>query len=261
MKSFAPWSVSKANLALECPLRFHLRYSKKTKGRKPDAGAGRVGSGVHTLLEHLLLGKDFREGFMAGAMNNGLTRNEMLELKTYRDPADRFMRRLDAFRAKFNVEDDALFVERCQVITEDLEPFGKWFSPGWFGGYTDVMMRVQRDDGPWLIIIDHKSGEPKALDDHIRQLRSYAVLGWAYERDVVGVQACLHWPKADDDEAMFSWGPAWPASQVEGEFVPWMRDLVQRADEAARKTPVVASENQFCKFCEYQHMCPLKGAR
>lgn len=258
MRSYAPWSVSKANLAYECPLRFHLKYSRKTRGRKPDAGAGRVGSGCHTLLEHLLLGYDFNKAFMAGAMNNGLTRNEILELKTYKDPAERFLRRFKAFRDKFDVPDDAVHVERQTVVDVDLNPVDGWFSPAWFGGYTDVMLRVTRNDRPWLIIIDHKSGTPKDLGNHIKQLRSYAVLGLQHEPDVAGVQACLHWPLAEDDD-MFQWGPPWTSEEIRGVLIPELRAFVAGAEEAVSRVPVVARENQFCKYCEYQHMCPLKG--
>jgi hypothetical protein len=255
--SHAPWSISKANVAHECTLRFHLRYTKRAAGRRIENSAGRIGTAVHEILERMLRGEDFRMSFMSAAMEN-LTRNETLELKTHEVGIKRFFDIFAKWRDKMGRPE--VYPELQLAITKDLTETGYWDDDCYFRGVLDVSCVVTRAGGDkYAIIIDHKSGDVSDIEKYEDQLDAYVALASIIYPEVVGAQAAIHWVKAQEalDQKTIAWGQLYMRPQIETHILPKFLGHLEAAEELvqARPTP---TEGWYCQFCEYQDSCPIK---
>jgi len=257
--SYAPWSISKADVALACNLRFKLRYDVGEKGQAITSGAGRIGSAVHIVLETMLEGGSFEAGFKRGVMKAALTHKETYELKTYREPVDRFMKKYGDWKSRYNVLEE--HVEKQVSINKDLDIIGYWDKPGYFRGVFDLGVLVERAGKKYLIVIDHKSGDPKPIENYTKQLHSYMVCALSLYPDIAGAQAAIHWLRAQEDldQKPIEWTQMYSAETIQNKLVPWLHDYLGEAQERGDAAPE-ANEGWYCTFCEYQYKCPKKGA-
>ena len=258
---FTPWSVSKADTAHACNQRFHFKYASTEKGYQVTRSDGRIGRAVHHILELMLQGTEFSAAFRGAAINNGLTRKEMYELKTFTDKIHRFMKRYADWSSRYKIEEE--LVERQIAIREDITECGYWDSDAYLRGVIDLGVRVRRGDATYLIVIDHKSGQPKEIDNYKNQLWAYHVMALGAYPDIAGVQAAIHWLRAEDvleergEQKVIEWYPMQSAETIRETMVPWLHDYLGTAQAQGEAEPV-PTEGWYCNFCEYQHVCPLK---
>ena len=258
-----PWSISKANLALQCSLRYSLQYVEKAPGVKPESGAGRVGQGVHSLLENAIKGRGTLESnFVEACVSSRLTHNEVYELKTYLRSVDRFVTRFRAFCEAQEIPPEHIWAEKYFGVDSDFNAVtDRWSKKTWLLGYSDLVVLSKRGDKSRILIIDHKSGEPSLeTTKHADQLKVYGAMALAHWPDAEGVQVCLHWPREDDDTKMFAWESIWPAARIRDEFIPEIKGLIQRAEVAAAAPPA-AARNEYCEYCQFKYRCPLFAAK
>lgn len=257
--SYAPWSISKADVALACNLRFHLKYDRGEKGQAITSGAGRLGSAAHVMLERMLEGQPFERAFKAGVMKAALTHKEIYELKTYREPSERFLKKYRAWKEKYDVQEE--HIEMQVAVNEDLEITDYWAKDTYFRGVFDLGTLVKRGGDTYLIIIDHKSGDPKPLEDYANQLHAYLVCALSLYPDIAGAQAAIHWLRAQEDldQKVIEWTKMYSADAIRNELVPWFRSYLAQAQDRGDANPE-PNEGWYCTFCEYQYKCPKKGA-
>ncbi len=257
---FAPWSLSKAKIAKDCALRFHWKYVNKVPGKWVESSAGRMGSAVHQIIERMLIGHEYDVAFKQAAIDAKLTRPEMLELSTFKDPIHRFLERFLQFCDKNGVERDAIMVEQDLLVHRDLSPgFHFWNDPDlWIRGAADVAVPVPKQGQPYMIIVDHKTGEPRDIDEYLDQLKFYAVMSVGMFPEIAGAQAVIHWPRAEDPKDVFAWGPMWSREYILDTLYPWVEEYLDDA-EARGKAKPVPTEGWYCEYCEFRHRCPLQG--
>jgi len=257
---FAPWSISKAKTAYQCSQQFHWKYKERLKGRRIERAEGRVGIAVHKLLERMLQGEEYDMAFRKSAIDAKLTRPEMLTMATFRDAATRFMERFYAWCDRYGVDrKNDIFVEEALSITRDLKPTKYWGDDSLIRGYLDLGVRVRLQGELYVVIIDHKTGNPSEMERHLQQLKVYSVMACAFHPEVAGVQPVIHWPKAEETKDVFDWGPMWSREYVEQELAPWLFEYLDGANAQGLADPE-PTQGWFCDYCEFRHRCPLFGS-
>jgi CRISPR/Cas system-associated exonuclease Cas4 (RecB family) len=255
MSTLQPWSTSKIDVARSCTLRFHLKYLKKVPGEAVERSDGRIGSAVHLVLEKMLKGEDYRTAFTHAALYSKITYKETLELKEFETAILRFMSKFEDLKTKTKVVD--VHTEQQFAITRDLQACDYWDKDAWLRGVIDVAVHVERQGVPYLLVIDHKSGEIKDISNYKMQLFSYIVMGMAHFPEMGGIQPAIHWLKAEEvlQQKPVEWMAMTLADTIQTTVVPELRAHVEAAEVAAAETPK-PSVGWYCEFCEYRKMCP-----
>lgn len=251
-RKFAPWSISKANLAKNCPLAFDFKYVRKVRGtsRAKDSAA-RIGTAVHQVLELYLQKKDIKEATRRAFIDNELTTEEMDEAASYTHNIVSFKERLSKFKERHKVS--KTFIEARFGMTADLRPTEFFGKDVFVRGVWDISMIA----GKYAIIIDHKSGMCPSNTEEIfkrygDQLKLYSIAALNKFAGIAGIQTAFHFVMSE--EIVFS--KTITASQVREKYIPW---YVQFLNECSSDIPTrEARPSWFCKFCEYANLCPRK---
>lgn len=251
---YAPWSMSKAKLALECPLAHHLRYVKKQKMPAViGSPAQRIGKAAHYVLEQALLGKEMRRAIREGSFSNRLTSVEVEELLSMVHSIRAFDRRIREFSEKHGVQDGDKYVEYQFAVDQGWQPT-KYFGKDVFLRVVwDLLLKV--DDR--IVIIDHKTGtavpERELVQRYGAQLNFYMACAMCRFPDARSVRMAYHFIAEEE----LTWLREYGAEEIRGKLFPWVIEYLNRAAESAtRFDPVIG---WACKFCEYISICPAKN--
>lgn len=250
----APWSLSKAQVAIWCPFRFQQQHVLKEKGIAAKATtAARVGKAAHQAFEWVLTKRyaDLSEALQKAIIRQTMTTVEMDDLFALGHSMFNFLSRLEKFKEKHQVTDQ--YVEKkfaFDVQFNEAAYWGKGDSVPFFRGVWDLCLRTKSDH---MLIIDHKAGMVKPLEDNEEQLKVYAVAGLKLFPGTRGVQGALNFIQSDGG---VTWAKMRSAQNIQEELIPWFIKYVNRAATAATKTG--ARKGYWCAFCQYTDRCPLK---
>jgi hypothetical protein len=249
---YAPWSMSKASVATTCPFRHRRKYVEKIKGKESAASsAARIGIAAHEALEWVLKGKfDLKEALRRAVIKTPLTTPEMDDVFALTHNLQIFLDRLAKFKQKNAVSEQK--VELKFGLTPDFGQVHFFDKSGrlFFRGVWDLCLRAH---GKYLIIIDHKSGQVKSLEDNQEQLDMYALAGISIFPGVEGVQSAIHYMQ---DEHGLHWGKMQSVEEIRERILPWFVEHLNNAGESAEGSN--ARKGRWCSFCEYVEICPLK---
>lgn len=248
----APWSMSKASLAENCPLSFNLKYKKKLREKEaPQAADARIGRAVHRLLEETIKGtlaRNDKPGILKICMQERLTTPEMEEALSYLHNVYSFSKRLGDYSARHGVE--KTFVEKSFGFTEALQAIEP--NKSFFRGVWDLALLVKDQ----AIIIDHKTGDiptnVSPFEKHQLQYRCYAIAAWTQFPHIQGVRMAFHYVSQEQ----LIWSEPDPISRVKGEYLPWYVQFVNRC--AAQIPDSLPKKSWFCNYCGYTHLCPIQ---
>lgn len=260
-----PWSHSRKSVADTCALRFFHKYvsDPRTPKQPVSSSAGRIGNAVHILLEHLVQGRDPQRTFIRAC--SGLTHEEIHEVKAYRDGIFRFLDRFEEWCDKRNIAPDDVYPEMEVAFTEEGDIVDYWDSNAFWRGKLDLGVRVMRDDGPSMVIIDHKTGSrtPEKDKKYNEQLEAYAIGAYYKYPDIVGVQTLIHWVGADLREDMYAFGAYRPRAEIELTLIPkFFSSYATTEARVGTVTDEASAEptaGHYCRWCEYAYACPLKA--
>lgn len=260
-EDFAPWSLSKANVAKTCSLRFHYQYRLRTRQRQIKSNAGRIGAAVHEYIDGVLRGKDIAKTYLNACMKNKLTLDEQLTLDEFREPTQRFVTRINAFMDKKRAQgyDVTLASEKPYMFERDGTQVSEWFSDAsYWRGLVDAEVTLLKDGERAVYIFDHKTGRPshEKTTAYQAQVQSYAVAAAITYPDLVGVKTAVHWLREDHDDDIFSWSAYMPAAHIHDELIPWFYAFYDGAQAATQQEPA-PQPGEHCTWCGYKHLCPL----
>lgn len=249
----APWSMSKAYVALSCPFRYRLKYIEHVKGKEAAvSSASRIGIAAHEALEWALKGKyDLKEAMRRTAIKTQLTTPEIDELYALTHNLHLFLERLEKFKQKHGVTEQQVELKFGLTPTFDQVPFFDKSGRLFFRGVWDLCMRA-RDK--YLIVIDHKSGQVKDIAKYRDQLNMYALAGLYVFPGIEGVQSAIHFMQ---DDTGLCWDDMLPAKTIRESVLTWFVDHLNKAGESAEAQ--VARRGSWCAFCEYAEMCRLES--
>jgi CRISPR/Cas system-associated exonuclease Cas4 (RecB family) len=243
----APWSISKVQCALRCPLEFHLRYVDRIA--EPEvAPETRLGKAVHGALEAVLQHTPL-EVALAAARALLLGDEEAARLDVLAGPIARFVERIDAFRARRRVRSE--LIEHRLAVTFDLSPT-EFVSPdAFFRGVWDLGYLF--DDG-LLAVVDHKTGVRRPGADYADQMGGYATLAASHLGQVRRVWLGVHFVA----DAALEWAPSLDLAEVRARAVPRLLASIEEAAQAARTR--AARPSTWCRRCSYKSICPAVRA-
>jgi RecB family exonuclease len=249
---YAPWSMSKANLAKNCPLAFDHKYVRKAKGTTPaKSPAARIGTAVHQILELYLQDMDIKVAVQRALIDNKLTTDEKDDVASYVHNIISFKKRLSEFKERHSITET--HVEVRFGMTDDLQPTEFFGKDVFMRGVWDIAMRA----GNHAVIVDHKSGlcpsSPEAaFEKHSDQMKLYSIASLHRFPGIEGAQTAFHYVMSE--EIFFA--KTVTASQIQNSYVPW---YVRYLNDCSRDiTTKEARTGWLCNFCEFTHLCPKK---
>lgn len=256
-----PWSVSKADALIRCPSLYYRKYMRKLE-ESTKHPSSKVGSAVHSVLEHLLLDhtRDVRELCANSVREHRLTSEEQRTVETKLSDITSFVSRIRRFKEANGVTKE-LMEHKCAIgVDFNGVPFQD-NKKALLRGVLDHMM-ITKDN--IAIVIDHKTGRKKAIQEHATQFFAYMLLV-AANFDVAGVQCAINYV---GDEQL-SW-----FKKPNGDAGVWLREdiyrlrtwlthylntnahelsLLAQCDEVAEAK---TSQHILCGWCGYLNDCP-----
>lgn len=241
----APWSISKADIAKQCGLRFHWKYVEKKKEPESERSEGRIGAAIHKVIELVLKGEKMERAFRVAAVDNKLTTNEVDDLYTFQGTITSFLERI----AKFKVQKDAKteFVEHKFGITVNLKASTFFGKDVFFRGAWDLAYLLGNRD---LVVLDHKSGQPADnMDRYTNQLNSYAIAGRVLVPEMKGAVSAIHYVK----DGTIKWGSYIKGEEIDTKLIDWFVNYLN--DSVANLDKKEAQVGWQCGFCGYASKC------
>ena len=247
-----PWSLSKAQTAVNCPYKFRKQYIEKAKGSaEPKSSAGLIGTAVHKVLERALKNKTVTDAFAEALVGDELTTVEKEDVKSFAHNVRAFCERMDKFKQQQKVT--KTYVEHKFGLSTDLEPVGFFDnSRVFFRGVWDLGMVTA---SKYVVIIDHKTGAPQPIQKYQDQMWAYALSALSTEPDLRGVQPAIHFVGTEE----IAWNKMINRGQIEADLIPWLGTFLEKAVASAeRGTP---KKSWLCNFCQYIDICPLVSSQ
>lgn len=242
---YAPWAISKADMAKQCGLRFYWKYVEKKKEPESERSEGRIGTAVHKVIELVLKGEKMERAFRVAAVDSKLTTNEIDDLFTFQGTITSFLERI----AKFKIQRDAKqeFVEHKFGITIDLKPSTFFGKDVFFRGAWDLAYMLGNRD---LVMLDHKSGTPADnMDRYTNQLNSYALAGRVLVPEIKGAVSAIHYVQ----DGSIKWGTYISVEQIDEKLINWFVTYLN--DCVANLEKIEAQVGWQCGFCGYASKC------
>lgn len=243
---YSPWSPSKADLAANCGLAFKYRYVDKAKGTVRSAPA-KIGVTVHLAQELVLSGMSVGKALdkAVSEVDEDLTHGEIEKTRAFAQSLFTFYKKIEKFKKRYAVKE--LFLEQKWAVTTEFKPCDFFDDAGMIRGVIDMGLLLENGR---LIIIDHKTGKPRAIKHYGTQLDIYAVMGLAHFPEIQGVQCAVNFLASDTVQ----WGGPKQTKFIETVLQPWLiKHLNNKAKNVQGFKPKVGWQ---CKWCDYRTMCP-----
>lgn len=247
VKQYAPWSISKINVAAQCPQRFYFQYVAKTPTEVPTSSAMLVGRAVHTLLENLTKGHNFTVSFRLAVEGHNLTTNEIETVRGFVPAIRRFMSRMSSYRTVRSLGN--LQVEEQLAIGFDGAPLGYWDKRVFVRGALDLSALFLTK--PYAFILDHKTGKWKELKEYAAPFATYCLLYKAHHLSVKKIQTGINHLFTETIDLTKK------LTNVEdiGKLLDSYIEYVNSATRAAYNLRVTR-KGPLCGWCDYRTCCP-----
>lgn len=245
-----PWSVSKLG-TLDCPRSFWYRYVLLDRGTETGSES-KIGSVVHNVQEHSLLGHELSEGARLDqeADKALLTEEERASAGQRMEGVKAFTERVKVWEEKNEVVDRV--VEGSFAIGLDWNKCEETDKNVLVRGRIDYVGVTPRG---LARVVDHKTGKKREIDYHTTQLHTYGLLTLPRYPHIKAIQAGIHY--VGDPE--LHWLPVISAYDVVNRLRPWFvttlnrqtTNLVQIEQGKAKAKPT-----PLCGWCSYKDKCP-----
>lgn len=246
---YKPWSVSKLGVLEGCARQFHWKHVERRR-ETGGSGAAKVGVTVHSVIEDRLAGKTAvaDDALLAQhAAKQELTSKEIQHAKGFLPSVDAFVERINRFEQKKNVRTRRM-EHRLGLRTD--------FTACEFDA-TDCVIRGVLDylavpDTGTIVVLDHKTGKRKSIEQHRLQLNVYKLFVMAHFPQAEAVQCGIHY--VGDPE--LDWEEPVPLSHVRSHMVPWLEMTLNKhaarlgiIDEG-KAAPQTGWRCEYCGFLE-----------
>ena len=258
----APWSISKANLVDLCAKQFRFKYVEKKK-ETVKSTSSRIGVALHTLQEEELKspGQHLTDIADKLAVEGAFTTEERREILTRIPAIVDFATRIRKFKADNGVTPENEFIEYKLAMSTTFSKTHFFDNTGLLRGVLDHGM-VTRDNV--MIVLDHKSGRKKKIEEHSTQFFAYMLMVMAnFPIDAVqcginyiGTDKVDWFPKTNGDSGV------WTRSDV-SKLRLWLSHYLNKS---ARKLTeiesgtVTPSTGWQCEYCGYVDSCEVGSA-
>ena len=244
LHTYAPWSLSKSDLAGKCPYAFKLRYIDKAS--RTVGEASKIGTAAHRVQELMLI-DDLAPN---AALKQGLAEapdllhGEQLKVAELLPNIASFTERIRSFKKTNPIT--AHYGERSWSVDEKFNFLDENSAGVFLRGVVDYAMTTV---GGYVIVIDHKSGRQHPIEKYARQLDTYAVLALAAFPEAKGVRAALHYIATGAVE----WHHMRDAKTIRKTLQPYVKEYLR--SRAAGLEGFPAKPQTLCKWCDYLEHC------
>lgn len=247
LKKYGAWSLTKLQTANNCSLKFKWEYIDKLPKGSIVKSEGRVGAAVHKCLELLLNGEEINRAINVAAVDNKLSYNEIESLACFKENMLNFVDRMKKWKSTHPLEKEC--IELKFGIDANFRPVGFWDKSAVFRGAWDIGYKTQKKS---LVILDHKSGNEKPVENYSDQLKSYAVSGLALYPDISEVDTRIHYIQTKN----IINGPLVPANKIRDELFPWLWTFIEQSTILIDSEPAKPTKGWYCSYCPYKSICP-----
>lgn len=249
VKEHAPWSISKAGAAQQCPYRFYLQYIKKLRLDLPPNSDSLVGTTVHKALELALTGRPLVRCLELAIAENKLTTNEIDRVMGFEVSSQNFMRKFAAYQKKNNGAPPSL--EQRFAIDFDGNPTKFFDDKGFLRGVIDLYMLIK--NRPHAVILDHKTGKEHDMNFYNPQFNSYILLLKAKQPQLTGIVVGINFLLADTVEFKNK-GKLCDVRDTTPIFEEMVTYLNTATAEAHNHTR--CNKSPLCGWCDFKSVCP-----
>lgn len=247
VKEHAPWSVSKADTAKQCPHRFYLKYIVKKKVDLPPNADALVGQAVHRAVEFALSGRPVDKSFKFAIEEFKLTSNEIERARALIPATQNFLRKFNHYCKKHNANTPKM--EQRFGIDFEGNPVEFFNNNGFLRGVIDLYMTFKGTRN--AVILDHKTGKHRALHYFRNQFNAYILLLKANSPELEGIQTGINFLKEDTIEFVKGLQDVRDVQPIFEEIVQFLNESTKEAHKHELVRP-----GPLCGWCDYQHICP-----
>ncbi len=248
---YAPWSISKAEVARQCPHRFYLQYILKKKMNVPPTKEALIGKAVHSAVEYALgsQGKmSVNKCFTLAVTEHRLTTKEIEEARGLQPAVENFIQRFAAYKKRHGVTTPA--IEQRLAVDFEGKPVRFWDNDkGLIRGVLDLSARF--NGKPWALILDHKSGKERELHHFDKQFNAYALFLKAISPELESIKLGINFIRADKVEFKKGMLDVRDIQPVFERVLTFLNEATEDAHnhELVRPGPL-------CGWCDYRSECP-----
>jgi hypothetical protein len=255
----APWSISKVGVLELCARQYLHKYVEKLK-ESTKSDAGRIGTSLHSVLEYGLKNPEKALDVIVEVViaNDKLTSEEELVVRTKLAAIEEFIERMEKF--KLQTRPKQIVVEHKVALSPDFKPVDFFAKEG-----TNVLRGVidyaQLTHDNVLLVIDHKSGRRKPIDEHAVQLNAYRIMGLAAFPEARAVQCAINYVGA----TKLDWAPRRDGSpgpytreEVEQFLHPWLEMYLNKQGRKLLTLDSGSAEAETgwqCEYCGFASQC------
>ena len=246
VRQYAPWSISKLDVAALCPHKFYLQYHEKRKMGIPASSAALVGRAVHTLLEDITRGYKLEIARKLAVEMHELTTTEIESVDGFIPAALKFMSRIQAYRKRHDL--GPLQAEQKWAIGFDGKPLGYWHNDVFLRGSVDLNATFNKK--PYALVIDHKTGKQKELDAYAGQFAAYKLLLKAHKPKVQKVQTGINHLFSETVDMSKGLSDVRDITALLDDFIRYANTQTKTAynHHVTRRSPL-------CDWCDYKAVC------
>jgi CRISPR/Cas system-associated exonuclease Cas4 (RecB family) len=247
VRKFAPWSVSKINVAAQCPYRFYLQYTEKKKMGLPTTSAALVGRAIHTLMENNTKGfKPEVAKRLAIEMHN-LTTNEIETVEGFLPAIAKFNSRMAAYQTRMSL--GKLQPEQLWAIDFAGKPAKYWGKNVFLRGAVDLHATFLKR--PYAFVLDHKTGKWKELNEYKWQFAAYKLLLRTHKPEVIKIQIGVNHLFTETIDMKQGLDDVRDVATMFSAFMKYVNEQTRAAynHNITRRGPL-------CDWCDYKTICP-----
>ncbi len=248
---FAPWSISKAGVAQQCPHRFYLQYVLKKKMNIPPTPEALIGKAVHSALEYALGAKgkmSVTKCFKLALVEHRLTTKEIEDARGMQPAVENFIKKYTGYSQRHGIAMPA--IEQRLAVDFDGKPVRFWDNDkGLIRGVLDLSARFKKR--PWALILDHKTGKERDLSYFGNQFNAYALFLKAVAPELDEIKLGINFIRADRIELRKDMLDVRDIQQVFERVLTFLNEATVDAHnyELVRPGPL-------CGWCDYRSECP-----
>ncbi len=244
---YAPWSLSKANTAKDCPRKFYFNYVVKKKGvTNADA---LVGQATHSALEFALEGRPPLRAIEFAMEKYPLTTNEQERVMAFQPAIENFLRSFKHYCTQHHAQPPQY--EQKLAVDINGKAVANFFDNKkvFLRGVLDIAVLFKRK--PYALVLDHKTGKDRGLHYYAQQFLIYRILMKAQYPNLTKILSGINWVKADRIDL----GDFVDTPNIEGPMAAFIEFLNESTKDLGDLSEY--RQNRLCDWCDYKSQCPM----
>lgn len=244
---YAPWSLSKANTAKDCPRKFYYNYVVKEK--KVANADALVGQATHSALEFASEGRPVSRAIEFAMDKYTLTINEQERVLAFQPSIENFLKRFKDYCKQHGAHPPQY--EKKLAVDINGKVVSNFFDNKrvFLRGVLDIAVLFKNK--PYALVLDHKTGKDRGLTYYQQQFLIYRILMKAQHPDLKKIGSGINWVKADRTDI----GEFTAIPSIEGPMAAFIEFLNESTNELGDLSEY--RQNRLCDWCDYKSLCPM----